>query len=120
MHQRDASRRALARQALDLVAGRWVLEVAEQLAQRSPMRYGELVGAIADIAEGSLSRTLRQMERDGLVRRIAQPTMPMQVDYELTHLGSSAIDLLDVLAAWTREHAHGVEAAREAYDDPQD
>ena len=119
MQQRDASQRILARQALDVVAGRWVLEVAEQLAQRSPMRYGELVDAIANIAEGSLSRTLRQMERDGLVRRIAQPTMPMQVDYELTHAGRSVIDLVDVLAAWAREHGRGVARAREAYDDPQ-
>ena len=83
------------------------------------MRYGELVDAIPEIAEGSLSRTLRQMERDGLVRRIMRPTMPGQVDYQLTDLGVSIIELLDVLATWAAEHGGEVETARLSYRDPQ-
>lgn len=50
-----------ARQTLEVVASRWVLDVIEQLAATSPMRYGELTEVIRDIAEGSLSRTLRQI-----------------------------------------------------------
>lgn len=108
-----------ARLTLEVVAGRWVLDVAEQLAVISPMRYSELVDAIPEIAEGSLSRTLRQMERDGLVRRVMRPTMPVQVDYQLTELGASIMPLLEVLAGWAAVHGDEVEAARESYQDPQ-
>lgn len=107
-----------ARLTLEVVAGRWVLDVAEQLAMTSPMRYSELVDAIPEIAEGSLSRTLRQMERDGLVRRIVRPTsMPVRVDYELADLGASVIELVEVLAGWARLHGDQVHAARHAYED---
>ena len=113
-------RAVIARQALEVVAGRWVLDVAERLAGNSSMRYGELLDAISEIPEGSLSRTLRQMERDGLVRRMVRPTMPVQVEYELTALGTSVIGLLKVLADWTVERGSEVEAAREVYQGPQD
>ena len=116
----DTAQRVLARRTLEVVAGRWVLDVAEQLAETSAMRYRELGDAISEIPEGSLSRTLRQMERDGLVRRTVRPTMPVQVDYELTALGASVIGLLEVLAGWTVEHGDEVETAREVYEDPQD
>lgn len=110
---------ALAQRTLEVVAGRWMLDVADQLSRTSPMRYSDLVDAIPDIPEGSLSRTLRQMERDGLVRRIMRPTMPVQVDYQLTDLGASIIELLDVLAGWAVEHGGEVERARLNYRDPQ-
>lgn len=120
MSDGEVSQRVSARWTLEVVTGRWVLDVAEQLAEISPMRYGELVDAISDIPEGSLSRTLRQMERDGLVRRTVRPTMPVQVDYELTALGASVIGVLEVLAGWALEHGDDVESAREVYEDPQD
>lgn len=110
-----------ARQALEVVAGRWVLDVVEQLAGDAPMRYSQLIDAIPDMAEGSLSRTLRQMERDGLVDRIVKAeSMPVQVDYQLTDLGASIVELLDVLSDWAAKHGGEVDAARVSYRDPQD
>lgn len=114
------SRVLRARLALEVLGGRWVLDVAERLSTSSgPMRYGELVDAISEIPEGSLSRTLRQMERDGLVRRTMRPTMPLHVDYELTELGANVVDLLEVLGDWAVEHGVEIEAARTTYRDPQ-
>lgn len=112
----ERPRQTLARQALDVVSGRWVPDVVAALAAASPMRYGALLDAIPDIPEGSLSRTLRQMERDGLVRRtVGTTSIPIQVDYQLTDLGASIIELLEVLAGWESLHGDEVQAARAAH-----
>ena len=55
---------------------------------RRPYRFGELRRELRDISQRMLTRTLRGLERDGLVRRTVTPTVPPRVDYELTELGA--------------------------------
>lgn len=63
-----------------------------------------------------LTLTLRNLERDGLVSRTAYPTVPPKVEYDLTALGRSLIEPLNVLAKWVVEHRFQVEEAREMFD----
>jgi len=60
--------------------------------------------------------TLRQLERDGLVRRTVHPVVPPRVDYELTDLGATLLETIQALVMWTEEHQDEVAAARTAYD----
>jgi DNA-binding HxlR family transcriptional regulator len=48
-----------------------------------------------------LTLTLRRLERDGMVKRTAFPTVPVGVDYELTPLGRSLSGPISVMAART-------------------
>jgi len=63
-----------------------------------------------------LTQSLRQLERDGLVRRIVHPTVPPAVDYELTPLGQSLMNLIRGFRDWTNAYYPLVEKAREEYD----
>jgi DNA-binding HxlR family transcriptional regulator len=59
---------------------------------------------------------LRQLERDGLVRRTVHPVVPPRVDYELTPLGATLLDAVAPLVAWARAHRDEIAAARTDYD----
>jgi len=63
-----------------------------------------------------LTQTLRQLERDGLVKRDIRPTVPPMVDYELTALGESLLVHIREFKTWTKQYYPLVEQARVAYD----
>ncbi|WP_424213851.1 winged helix-turn-helix transcriptional regulator [Streptomyces sp. BI20] len=104
------------RQVLDRVADKWSLLVISYL-EGGSMRFSELRRRIEGISQRMLTVTLRQLERDGLVRRTVHPVVPPRVDYELTPLGESLRDTLRFLVDWSDEHQDEIEAARAEYDD---
>lgn len=63
-----------------------------------------------------LTKTLRQLERDGLVTRRVHPVVPPRVDYALTPLGRSLGESLCGLWMWVDEHLAEIDGARRAYD----
>lgn len=79
-------------------------------------RFSELRGAIPDISQRMLSQSLKDLERDGLITREKQNTVPPRVDYTLTPLGESFIGPLQSLLNWGAKHQGRIEAIRRAYD----
>ncbi|GAA2455322.1 helix-turn-helix domain-containing protein [Actinomadura vinacea] len=103
------------RQILDRIADKWSLLVIALLDQCS-MRFTELRREIDGISQRMLARTLRHLERDGLVKRTVHPVVPPRVDYELTPLGADLHSTIKALVTWTEEHRAQIAAARTAYD----
>jgi DNA-binding HxlR family transcriptional regulator len=103
------------RQILDRIADKWSLLAIALLDKRS-LRFTELRRAIDGISQRMLTHTLRQLERDGLVRRTVHPVVPPRVDYELTPLGATLHDTIRTLVTWTERHQDAIAAARAAYD----
>ncbi|MDF5759338.1 helix-turn-helix domain-containing protein [Spongiactinospora sp. TRM90649] len=103
------------RQILDRVADKWSLLVIALLDKRS-LRFTELRRAIDGVSQRMLTRTLRHLERDGLVNRTVHPTVPPRVDYELTPMGVTLHSTIRALVTWTEEHQNAIAAARAAYD----
>ncbi|WP_291416036.1 helix-turn-helix domain-containing protein [Actinophytocola sp.] len=79
-----------------------------------PHRYNDLHRSIEGISQRMLTRTLRALEADGLVRRTVFPTVPPSVEYSLTPLGRSLLAPLSALADWAVEHEQDIAAARTA------
>jgi DNA-binding HxlR family transcriptional regulator len=103
------------RQILDRIADKWSLLAIALLDQR-PLRFTELRRAIDGVSQRMLARTLRHLERDGLVSRTVHPTVPPRVDYELTELGATLHETIKALVTWTEQHQQQIAAARTAYD----
>ena len=103
------------RQILDRIADKWSLLVIALLEERC-LRFTELRRAIDGISQRMLTVTLRQLERDGLVRRTVHPVVPPRVDYELTPLGVTLHETIQALVTWTERHQNEIAAARAAYD----
>ena len=103
------------RQILDRVADKWSLLVIALLEHRT-LRFTELRRRIDGISQRMLTVTLRQLERDGLVRRTVHPVVPPRVDYALTPLGSTLHATIQALVTWTEAHQNEIAAARAEYD----
>ncbi|MEU9295380.1 helix-turn-helix domain-containing protein [Streptomyces sp. NPDC048266] len=103
------------RQILDRVADKWSLLVIALL-DRRVLRFTELKREIDGVSQRMLTVTLRQLERDGLVKRTVHPTVPPRVEYELTALGGTLHTTIRSLVTWTEQHQNEIAAARAAYD----
>ncbi|WP_066366740.1 winged helix-turn-helix transcriptional regulator [Herbidospora mongoliensis] len=103
------------RQILDRIADKWSLLVIALLDNKK-MRFTELKREIDGISQRMLARTLRHLERDGLVKRTVFPVVPPRVDYELTPLGESLHETIKALVTWTEAHQQEIARARETYD----
>jgi DNA-binding HxlR family transcriptional regulator len=105
------------RQVLDRIGDTWSVLVVVLLAHGS-LRYTELAKRIEGVSPKMLTQTLRGLERDGLITRTVHAVVPPRVDYELTKLGLSLLDLVGALGNWAETHIGDVLAARAAYDNP--
>lgn len=105
-----ASRMLLAR-----LADKWVTLVLCALAT-SPARHSALARRITGVSQKMLTQTLRNLERDGLVNREVTPTVPVTVEYSLTPLGRSLVEVFLQLKTWADSNIDDVEDAQHAYD----
>lgn len=100
---------------LGRMGDKWTIMAIGPLRQR-PRRFNELKRMIGGISQQMLTRTLRALERDGMVTRKVYPTVPPQVEYGLTDLGHSLAEPLMQLAMWVLGHLDEIEARRATYD----
>ncbi|GAB4213527.1 MAG: helix-turn-helix domain-containing protein [Roseiflexaceae bacterium] len=104
------------RDVLDRVGDKWSVLVVLCLSE-STHRFSALRRRIEGVSQRMLTETLRQLERDGIVRRTVYPDVPVRVEYALTELGQTLIGPLATLAAWAEEHRAAIVSARAAYDE---
>ena len=102
-------------EVLSRVGDRWSVLVIISLSQYGTLRFNELKRNLG-ISQRMLSRTLRELERDGLVNRTQYPTIPPKVEYTLTPLGESFREPVAKLGNWALENLATIDTAREAYD----
>jgi DNA-binding HxlR family transcriptional regulator len=87
-------------QALKFLEGRWKLVILFRLFGGKVLRFSDLERAIPGISQKMLIQQLRQMENDGIVRRIVHHQVPPKVEYCLTDWGQALCPALDALLKW--------------------
>jgi DNA-binding HxlR family transcriptional regulator len=103
------------RQVLDRIADKWTVLIIRRLADGT-MRFAQLRRAIDGISQKVLTNTLRGLERGGIVSRRLYASVPPRVEYSLTTLGVSLVDLVAGICSWAEAHIEQVQEARAAYD----
>ena len=103
------------RNVVQNIFGKWSALLMMALAER-PYRFGELRRLVPDISQRMLTQTLRDLQRDGYVRREVFPTQPPSVEYSLTDMGQSMFGALQHLLAWADANFAAVQAARNRFD----
>ena len=107
----------LVREIISRSSDTWSLWTLSVLATRGPHRFSRLLEQVAGISQKSLTATLRQLERDGLVTRTVTVRSPIRVDYAATALGIELIRHVDPLWTWVARNHDLFAQARLAYDD---
>ena len=100
---------------LQRVGDRWSVLVMALLERRS-YRFNEMHRALEGSSQRMLTRTLRSLERDGLVSRTVHPTVPPSVEYALTGMGEEFRELVHALGEWAVRREPDMTAARARYD----
>jgi DNA-binding HxlR family transcriptional regulator len=113
---RAAEKEALVREILGRIADKWTLLVIDELGEGGEMRFTELRDRIGGVSQKMLTKTLRQLERDGLVTRHVHAVVPPRVDYKLTTLGETLGEAVCGIWTWVGKNMNSVTRARRAYD----
>lgn len=88
---------------LEIIGGKWKALII-CLLMSGVKRTSELQRNIHGISQKVLIQQLRELEKDGLVRRYVYQQMPPKVEYSLTEYGVTANKIVDVMCAWGKEN----------------
>ncbi len=88
-----------------LIGGKWKPILLFHLLD-GPLRYSQLQRLVPKASDRMLTRSLRELETDGLVRRTVLAEVPPRVEYDLTSNGRSLVPILEAMSAWGKARAN--------------
>ena len=91
------------RDALDILSGKWKLPIIIALSFGN-MRFSQLAKQINGITDKMLSKELRDLEMNQLVKRTVYDSVPVTVEYSMTSYGKSLDKVIEELAKWGMQH----------------
>ncbi|WP_375291529.1 winged helix-turn-helix transcriptional regulator [Qipengyuania sp.] len=106
-------------EVLSRVGDKWTTLIVNALdakAEGEGTRFNVLKREVGGISQQMLTRTLRTLERDGMVARTVYPTVPPRVEYALTPLGRSLAVPVKAIVDWTFAHLPEIHSNRDAFD----
>lgn len=103
------------RDVLNTVSGKWSSLLLLALLD-GPLRFSQLRRTVPDISQRMLTQTLKDLQRDGYITRTVYPTQPPSVEYALTQMGHSFLDVFQKLVTWSVQTQNMIRAARTDYD----
>lgn len=89
--------------ALDILRGKWKIRIIGSLTF-GKKRFGEVQREVEGITAKMLSKELKELEVNQLVKRTVHPTTPVSVEYELTEYGKTLETVIEGLRDWGAKH----------------
>lgn len=91
------------RDAIDILGSKWKIPIIVAL-MFGPRRFNELKGKVEGISAKMLSKELKDLEINQLVKRTVYDTTPVTVEYTLTPYGRKLENVIEELKAWGEQH----------------
>ncbi|HEY4009794.1 MAG TPA: helix-turn-helix domain-containing protein [Acidobacteriaceae bacterium] len=108
---------ALTREMVACISDKWSLWTMSVIAEHiRPMRFSRIMERVEGISQKSLTKTLRGLERDGLITRKVFAEVPPRVEYAITPLGAEMLDHVAPLWLWVAKGVRRFQHARDAFD----
>jgi DNA-binding HxlR family transcriptional regulator len=86
---------------VELIGKRWAGAIIWALSER-PHFFAELSQIVPGLSDRLLSRRLRELEAEGMVKRSVHAETPPRVSYALTEKGKALRPAIRELRAWAR------------------
>src|ERR1700727_3215241 len=107
----------LTREMVMRLADKWSLWTLAVLAEEGgPLRFTRLMERVEGVSQKSLTKTLRALERDGLITRQIFAEVPPRVEYTITALGLELLDNVAPLWLWVAKRVQRFQNCRAAFD----
>lgn len=87
-----------------VLAGKWKILILWYVSFYKVQRFGQLLRRLDGVTHSTLTRQLRELERDGFLRRTVYNEVPPRVEYTLTQLGESFVPLLRQMLTWSERN----------------
>ncbi len=88
---------------LEVIGGKWKVVILCYLT-KGTRRTGQLKRLMPGITQKMLTQQLRELENDGIIRRVIYNQVPPRVEYSLTEYGQTLSETLDALCKWGETH----------------
>lgn len=85
---------------LSLISGKYKMPILYCLSKNEVIRYNSLKRYLGTVTFKTLTSSLKELERDGLILRKEYPQVPPKVEYSLTDKARSLIPMLTDLCKW--------------------
>lgn len=89
--------------ALEVIGGKWKPLILWALGDRV-LRFNELLKELPGVNTKMLTKQLRELEQDGVIRRTVYPEVPPRVEYAITDFGKTLIPILEALCTWGAQY----------------
>ncbi|MFC5449822.1 winged helix-turn-helix transcriptional regulator [Paenibacillus aestuarii] len=89
---------------LDTIVGKWKPLIIYLLLQGEPLRFNELRRLLPGITQRMLTLHLRELEEEGIVKRVIYPQVPPKVEYSITEYGMSLSPVMETIHQWGAIH----------------
>jgi DNA-binding HxlR family transcriptional regulator len=87
----------------NVLAGKWKVLIVWHLSFATK-RFAEIRDLLPGVSEKVLAAQLRELERDGVIKRLSAGTVPPRVDYTLTPAGDELIPVMEAMCGWATKH----------------
>lgn len=101
---------------INVFAGKWKPAILFHLEQEGTLRFSELKRRIPEVSQRMLTQQLRDLERDGLVKREQFPEIPPRVEYSPTTIAMSLSPVSQAIDKWGQDNIGAIHKARKKYD----
>jgi DNA-binding HxlR family transcriptional regulator len=107
----------MTRELVTRLSDKWNLWTMSVLAEAGgPLRFSRVMERVEGVSQKSLTKTLRQLERDGLATRTVFAEVPPRVEYALTPLGMEMLEQVWPLWLWVAKSVGRFQVARAEFD----
>jgi DNA-binding HxlR family transcriptional regulator len=103
--QDDRKREMMAiHDAMDVLNGKWKIYIISSICHYNKRRFSDILNDVVGISNKMLSKELKELEINKLVKRTVLETQPVTVQYELTEHGKTLKTIINNLTEWGMEH----------------
>ncbi|MXN92920.1 transcriptional regulator [Flavobacterium sp. Sd200] len=90
--------------AMDVLSGKWKISIISSICYYNKRRFSDILNDVNGISNKMLSKELKELEMNLLIKRIVLDSQPVTVQYQLTEYGRSLQTIINSLTDWGLEH----------------
>lgn len=94
--------------AMDVLNGKWKISIITSICYYNKRRFSNILKDVPGISNKMLSKELKELEQDMLIKRTVLDTQPIVVEYQLTAYGLTLQNIIKSLCDWGKEHRKAV------------